>query len=80
MLNPFTTLPKLIKSRPMIDGLEKDFKTMNKSNWKTNTIGAITLVVALAGIWAPSSFQPKVQATAAALASVGLIAAKDGDR
>lgn len=79
-MNPFSTLTKLIRSKPLIDGLEKDVNTMNKSNWRTNLIGAITLVIALATIWAPAQFQSKIQATAAALAGAGLIAAKDGNK
>lgn len=78
-MNPFTTLPKLIKSKKYVDEIEGDFKSMNKSNWKTTIVGVITCGIALATIWAPSSYQGKIQATAAALAGVGLIASKDHD-
>lgn len=79
-MNPLTTLPKLIKSKPMVDHMEKDFRTMNKTNWKTNTIGIITLAVGLAALWAPSQYQPKIAKTATLLAGAGLLAAKDNDK
>lgn len=76
MLNPI----KLFKSKPYIDGLEKDVTTMNKSNWRTNAIGIITLLLGLAGLWAPANMQSKVQATTALFAGAGLVAAKDGNK
>jgi hypothetical protein len=79
MLNPFTTIPKLIKSEPLIDGLEKDLKTMNKSNWKTNTVGAIALIIGLAQLWAPANLQAKIQQTAVVLTGAGLLAARDNN-
>ena len=79
MLNPFTTLPKLIRSEPLVDGIEKDLRTMNKSNWKTTTVGIISALIALSQIWAPPQYQQKITATAAALAGVGLVASKDHD-
>lgn len=75
MLNPF----KLIKSKPLVEGLQKDLTTMNKTNWKTNTLGAIALVIGLAQIWAPPAWQKQIQATSGVLAGAGLIAAKDHD-
>jgi len=54
---------------------------MNKSNWKTNTIGAITLLAGLAHIWVPNGvWQDRVNSTTAVLAGAGLIAAKDHDK
>lgn len=79
MLNPFTTTAKLVKTEKLADQLQKDINTMNKKNWKTNTIGAITLLIGLAQLWAPSTIQPKISATAGLLAGAGLIAAKDGN-
>jgi hypothetical protein len=79
VFNPFSTLPKLIKSKPMVDGLQKDFSTMNRTNWKTNTLGAIALLIGLAQIWAPPAWQKKIQQTAVALTGVGLLAAKDNN-
>lgn len=76
-MNPFTTLPKLIRSKPIADQLEKDVKTMNKTNWKTSLAGAIVCALALAKIWAPADYQQKIQETSLALAGVGLVAAKD---
>lgn len=78
-MNPFTTLPKLIKSKPLLDKLQKEVQTMSKSNWKTNTLGAIALVIGLAQIWAPASYQPNINKTVAILTGVGLLAAKDAD-
>jgi len=49
-------------------------------NWKTNLTGILTCVMALALIWAPSQYQPKIQATVAALAGIGLISAKDNNK
>jgi hypothetical protein len=76
-LNPFTTLPKLIKSKKYVDEIERDVKGMTKKNWKTSLVGAITCLIALATIWAPSNYQGKIAATAIALSGVGLVAAKD---
>ena len=77
MLNPFTALPKLLKSKPYVDEIEKDAKTMNRTNWKTTLVGIISCGIALATIWAPPQYQTKIAATATALAGVGLVAAKD---
>ncbi len=79
-MNPFTALPKLLKSKKYVDEIEKDAKTMTKMNWKTSLVGIVTCVIALATIWAPADYQGKIQATAAALAGVGLIAARDHDK
>lgn len=78
-MNPFSALSKLIKSQPLVDQLEKDVKTMNKSNWKTTIVGIISAGIALSQIWAPARYQGKINATAVALAGVGLVAAKDHD-
>lgn len=51
-----------------------------KSSWKTNTLGIVALVLALASIWAPPAMQTKIHATALAVAGSGLLAAKDGDK
>jgi hypothetical protein len=77
MLNPFTTTAKLVKTEKIASEVQKDLNTMNKTNWKTNTIGVITLLIGLSQLWAPSSIQPKISATAGLLAGAGLIAAKD---
>jgi len=79
MSNPFSTLSKLIKSRPAIDGLKKDFTTMNKTNWKTNTLGAIALIIGLAQLWAPATLQGNIQKTAVLLTGCGLLAARDNN-
>lgn len=79
-MNPITIIPKLTRSKPRLDALEKEFITMTKRNWKTNTLGAIALIVGLAQIWAPASLQPEVQMTIGVLTSVGLLAAKDHDK
>ncbi len=79
MCNPFTTTAKLVKTERIANEIQKDFNTMNKSNWKTNTIGAITLLIGLAQLWAPSTIQPKISATAGLLAGAGLLAAKDNN-
>lgn len=79
-MNPVSALLRLIKSKPLVDQLEKDVTTMSKTNWQTNTLGALTLALALAQIWAPAKWQPQLQKTTAALAGVGLIAAKDHNK
>jgi hypothetical protein len=76
-MNPFTTLPKLMRSKPVIDQVQQEVKTMKLSNWKTTLLGLIAAGISLAQIWAPPALQPKIQATAVALAGVGLVAAKD---
>lgn len=48
-------------------------------NWKTTLAGLFTLVCAIAPIWAPPEMAHKLQATAAACAACGLIAAKDSN-
>ena len=80
MNNPFTTLGKLAKTEKLAGQAQKEIDTMNKTNWKTNTIGLITLLIGLAQLWSPSSIQPKISATAGLLAGAGLIAAKDHDK
>lgn len=78
-MNPISTLSKLIKSKPLVDQIEKDAKGMNKANWKTTVVGIISAGIALSQIWAPAQYQGKINATAVALAGVGLVAAKDHD-
>ena len=73
-MNPVT---KLFKTKQIADKLDKDLSGMNKSNWKTNTIGAIVLLLTLASIWAPPQYQDSIRKTEAALVGVGLVAAKD---
>lgn len=76
-MNTFALIGKYLKSKPLIDQAERDIKTMNKSNWKTNTLGLITLALALANIWAPASYKQQLQETAGAFAGAGLMVAAD---
>jgi len=79
MFNPFTTLPKLIKSKKWIDLEEKEFKElkMNPKNWRTTVSGILLGCCMLAGIWVPKEYQDKVQNTENALMVIGLITAAD---
>lgn len=73
-MNPFTTIPKLLKSEKLWDNFKG---ALMLKSWKTSVLGAIALVMGLANIWAPPAYQQKVQQTAAVFAGLGLIAAKD---
>ena len=76
-MNPFTALPKLIKTKSAVDCLQSLAKGITMQNWKTSLCGIATCLITLGLIWAPAQYQSKIHATAAALAGVGLIAAKD---
>lgn len=80
MFNPFSTTAKLVKTEKAATEIQQEFNSMNKSNWKTNTIGAITLLIGLAQLWAPAAIQQKISATAGLLAGAGLLTAKDYDK
>ncbi len=67
-MNPFTTLPKLIKSKGPVEQIETLSEGLTMKNWKTSLAGIASCLVALGLIWAPPEYQPKIQATAAALA------------
>ena len=73
MINPL----KLLRSKKYVNEIEKDVKSMNKSNWRTSVCGVVAALVALSQIWAPPTYQARINATAAALVAVGLIKAKD---
>lgn len=73
-------LVRLLRSKPVVDELQRTVKGMNKSNWKTSLPGVLTCVLALALIWAPPEYREKLLATQAALVGVGLVAAKDHDK
>lgn len=49
-------------------------------NWQTTLSGILTLVAAVAPIWAPPEYSAKIQATAAVFAAGGLIVAKDHNK
>ena len=49
-------------------------------NWKTTLAGVLTIIAALAPIWAPPVMAAKIQASAAVFAASGLLAAKDGTK
>ena len=48
-------------------------------NWKTTALGILTLGLLIAPVWFPQ-YAKQFQQTAAALTSVGLLAAKDHDQ
>lgn len=77
MFNPFSTTAKLVKTEKMANEIQKEINGMTKSNWKTNLMGIITLVMGLASLWAPTQYQGKIQQTSALFAGAGLLAAKD---
>lgn len=76
MFNPLN----LLRTEKLATDIQKDLKTMNRTNWKTNTCAALTAALMIASIWAPADIQAKIHNTEIALASVGLFAAKDGDK
>lgn len=78
-MNPFSTMKKLVKSKPYIDQMEKDVKQMGAKNWKTTTCGLLLLGVSLAQIWAPPTMKKQIEATQAALLAAGFLSAKDKD-
>jgi hypothetical protein len=51
-----------------------------RENWKTTAMGVAGLVVALATVWAPPQYQARIIASGVAIASSGLLAAKDADK
>lgn len=79
-MNPFTTLPKLIKSKKYVDEIEKDTKTMNPTNWRTTASGIIAALLQLANIWIPASntkATATVNAATALFVAIGLYHAAD---
>lgn len=49
------------------------------TNWRTNTMGAILLALAIAQIWLPK-YSTQIQQTAVAVAGVGFFASKDNNK
>lgn len=50
-----------------------------KTNWKTTLFGVLTIISALAPIWAPAEIAHKIQATTAVFTGSGLIFSKDAN-
>jgi hypothetical protein len=82
MVNPI----KLIKTEEIAGQVQKAINSMNKTNWKTNTFGIISCLLAVAVIWAPPEYVHKLMSTQAQLATLasllgaGLLASKDHDK
>ena len=76
-MNPITTLRKLIRSKPIVDNLEREVKSMNPTNWRTTLHGIAAGVLMLASIWAPAEWHDRIEGTAGAFVMMGLISAAD---
>jgi hypothetical protein len=48
-------------------------------SWKTTVCGVLTLIAALAPIWAPPETSRKIQQSAMLVVGCGLLAAKDSN-
>lgn len=75
-MNPFLMLGRLRQTQRAVKQFERSLKVKQRS-WRTTLAAYITLVLALALIWAPAEHREKIEATQAAVIAAGLIAARD---